>query len=264
MYGVTMIEKNKNWVRKALKEGSKVSGAWLQAASSITAEIMAEAGYDALMIDLEHGPGDILTTMQQIQAMKGEIAVPFCRAPWNDFVQIKKILDAGVFGLLVPYVNTKEEAQAAISAISYPKEGIRGVAGSPRAAHYGNKSMEYLSQANDEIYVMTAVETPEAVANLDEILSIDRLDGIFIGPMDLATNMGFFGNPKAEEVQNAIKTVEEKVFASGKVLSTIAGTWEDAKKKYDRGYQLVFFFSDTTTLGAVARDRLQEFRDYIG
>ncbi|MBI9103856.1 MAG: 2-dehydro-3-deoxyglucarate aldolase [Spirochaetales bacterium] len=257
-----MLEKNKNWVRHALKDGKKISGAWLQAASPITAEVMAEAGYEALMIDLEHGPGDIMSTILQIQSMKGEIAVPFSRAPWNDFVQIKKILDAGVYGLLVPYVNTKEEALDAVSAVSYPLEGIRGVAGSPRAAHYGNKSMEYLSNANEEIYLMTAVETPVAVANLDEILTIERLDGIFIGPMDLATNMGHFGDPKHPEVQAAIKEVEEKVFASGKVLSTVAGTWEDAKAKYDKGYQLVFFFSDTTSLGAAARERLAQFKEY--
>jgi len=100
-----------------LSQGKKVSGAWCQAASPVTAEILAEAGYEALMIDLEHGPGDIMTTIAQIQAMKGESAVPFARAPWNDFVQIKRILDAGVYGLLVPYVNTKKEAMAAAEAV---------------------------------------------------------------------------------------------------------------------------------------------------
>lgn len=257
-----MIEKNKNWVKDELKEGNKISAAWLQAGSSITAELMAEAGFDVLMIDLEHGPGDIFTTINQIQAMKGEKAVPFCRAPWNDFVQIKKILDAGVYGLLVPYVNSKEEAVAAVEAVSYPLEGIRGVAGSPRAAHYGNNAMNYLKSANDEVFLMTAVETPDAVKNLDDILSVERLDGIFIGPMDLATNMGFFGNPKAPEVQQAIKTIEEKVLASGKILSTVAGTWEDAKAKYDKGYSLINFFSDTTSLGAAARDRVKLFNEY--
>lgn len=257
-----MITKNDNWAKTALKEGKKLSGGWLQAASPITAEVMAEAGFDVLMIDLEHGPGDILTTVGQIQAMKGEKAVPFARAPWNDFVQIKRILDAGVYGLLVPYVNTKQEVLDAVNAISYPKEGIRGVAGSPRAAHYGNKSMDYLKTANDQVYLMTAVETPEAVANIDEILSVERLDGVFIGPMDLATNMGFFGNPKADEVQAAIRTIEEKVFASGKVLSTVAGSWEDAKAKYEKGYQLVVMFSDTTAFGAAARARVSQFNDY--
>lgn len=254
-----MIEKNKNSVKTMLRAGRKASGSWCQAGSAITAEILAEAGYDAVMVDLEHGPGDIMSTIAQVHAMKGEPAVPFARAPWNDFVQIKRILDAGIYGLLVPYVNTREEALEAVKAVSYPTHGIRGVAGSPRAAHYGNGAMEYLKSANDEIYLMTAVETPEAVENLDGILSVERLDGIFIGPMDLATSMGHFCNPKAEEVQAAIRTIEEKVLASGKFLSTVAGTWEDAQSKYDRGYSLVFFFSDTTSLSEAARNKLQSF-----
>ncbi len=257
-----MKDRNINTVKKILKEGNRVSAAWLQAGSPITAEILAEAGFDVLMIDLEHGPGDIMTTIQQVQAMKGENAVPFCRAPWNDFVQIKRILDAGVYGLLVPYVNTREEAEAAAAAVSYPTDGVRGVAGSPRAAHYGNNAMEYLKSANEEVFLMTAVETPLAVENLDEILAVERLDGIFIGPMDLATSMGHFGNPKADEVQAAIKIIEEKVLASGKVLSTVAGSWEDARMKYEKGYKLVNFFSDTTVLGSMARERVKLFNEY--
>ena len=181
---------NDNYVKKLLKEGKKVTAAWAQAASPITAEILGDAGFDAVMIDMEHGPGDIMMLINQINALKGQPAVPFVRAPWNDFVQLKKILDAGVYGVLVPYVNSAEEAEAAVKAVRYPTEGIRGVAGSPKAPHFGNNSMEYMKKANEEIFLMTAVETPEAVANLDELLKVEKLDGIFIGPMDLATSMG--------------------------------------------------------------------------
>ncbi len=257
-----MLEKNTNPVRTALKEGKKLSGGWLQAVSPITAEIMAEAGFDALMIDLEHAPGNIMTTMDQIARLKGEKAVPFARATWNDFVLIKRILDAGVWGLLVPYVNTKEEAEQAVKSILYPTEGIRGVAGSPRVTHYGNKSMDYMKTANDNVFLMTAVETMTAVDNLDEILSVDRLDGIFLGPMDLATSMGHFGSPSDPEVQQVIRGVEKKVFASGKIMATVAGSFEDAKAKYDRGYSLVFFFSDTTSLSKYARATVNQFDEY--
>jgi len=161
---------NDNYVKKLLKEGKKVTAAWAQAASPITAEILGDAGFDAVMIDMEHGPGDIMMLINQINALKGQPAVPFVRAPWNDFVQLKKILDAGVYGVLVPYVNSAEEAEAAVKAVRYPTEGIRGVAGSPKAPHFGNNSMEYMKKANEEIFLMTAVETPEAVANLDELL----------------------------------------------------------------------------------------------
>lgn len=248
-----------NTVKILLKEGKRVTAAWAQAASPITAEILGDSGYDAVMIDLEHAPGDIERLISQVHALKGNPAVPFVRAPWNDFVQIKKILDAGVYGLLVPYVNSREEAEAAVKAILYPPEGIRGVAGSPRAAHFGNNSLEYLTQANEEIFLMTAVETPEALANIDEILAVERLDGIFIGPMDLATSMGHFGNPKAPEVQEAIREIEKKVFASGKILSTVASSWEDAVVKYDRGYQMLLLFSDTVSLSRAARGLTEAF-----
>ncbi|SEA38241.1 2-dehydro-3-deoxyglucarate aldolase [Eubacterium aggregans] len=255
---------NTNSAKKKLKEGKKLSGAWAQAGSNITAEILADSGFDVVMVDMEHGPGDIPTLISQLQGMQGSDAVPFCRAPWNDFVQIKRILDAGVYGLLVPYINTKEEAIQAVAATKYPTEGIRGVAGSPRAPHYGNNAGDYMKKANDEIFVMVAIETPEAVAHLDDILSVEGLDGIFIGPMDLATSMGHFINPGAPEVQAAIKTVEDKVFKSDKILATVAGSWEDAQKKYEKGYSLLMLMSDTVTLGQTARKTVENFKKIYG
>src|SRR6056297_450282 len=249
-----------NEVKKLLKEKKKVSGAWAQAASNITSQILAEAGFDVLMLDMEHAPGDILTLISQIQSMQGYPAVPFLRAPWNDFVQMKRILDAGTYGVLVPYVNTKTEAEDAVKAMKYPTKGIRGVAGSPRAAHFANNSIEYFKSANDEIVLMTAVETGTAVENLGEILQVPEIDGIFIGPADLATNMGYMADASQPEVQKAIRTIEEKVNASDKFLSTVAGNWEDARAKYERGYNLLMMMSDTTTLSKVARTLVGDFK----
>jgi len=257
--GANMEITHTNVVKKLLKEKKKVSGAWAQAASNITSQILAEAGFDVLMLDMEHAPGDILTLISQIQSMQGYPAVPFVRAPWNDFVQIKRILDAGTYGVLVPYVNSKEEAEDAVKAMKYPTKGIRGVAGSPRASHFGNKSIEYFKSADDEIVLMTAVETGTAVENLDEILQVPEIDGIFIGPADLATNMGYMADASQPEVQKAIRTIEEKVNATDKFLSTVAGSWEDAQAKYERGYNLLMMMSDTTTLGKVARNLVGDF-----
>jgi 2-dehydro-3-deoxyglucarate aldolase/4-hydroxy-2-oxoheptanedioate aldolase len=244
-----------------LKEGQKVTVAWAQAASNITAEILGEAGYDVIMIDMEHGPGDILTLISQIQALKGHDAVPFVRAPWNDFVQIKRILDAGVYGLLVPYVNTKEEAEQAVKAIKYPVEGIRGVAGSPRGQHYGYNSLEYIKVANQQIFLMVAAETKMAVENLEEIVAVEGIDGVFIGPVDLASSYGHLGDPSHPEVQEAIGKIEEIVFSSGKVLATVGGSPEEAKKKYEKGYQMLFLFSDTVSMGKAAREKVAWFRE---
>lgn len=250
-----------NPVKHLLKDGKKVLGAWLQTASPYAAEIFAKAGPDVLMVDMEHGPNDILSLIDQLRAMGRFDVVPFARAPWNDMVTIKRILDAGVYGILVPYVNTAEEARAAVSYCRYPTEGVRGVAPSPRAPGFGMNSSNYLRHANDEILVMTAVETLEAVHNIDSILDVEGLDGIFIGPMDLATSMGHFCDPSHPEVQEAIAAVEKAVIGSGKFLASVAGGMEDAKKKYDRGYGLVIAFADGGVLGSTALKNVREFRE---
>ncbi|HEX9117136.1 MAG TPA: aldolase/citrate lyase family protein [Anaerolineae bacterium] len=253
-----------NPAKRALREGKKLVAGWVQTASPICTEIMARAGFDVLMIDMEHGPGDILTLISQCQAMNGSGAVPMVRTPWNDFVAIKRILDAGAQGLLVPYVQTRAEAEAAVAATKYPPEGIRGIAGSPRAPGYGQKILDYLGHANNEIYVMTAVETPTAIANLPEILCVEGLDGIFIGPMDLSTSMGHFCDPSHPEVQAAISEIERQVLASGKVLATIANSWEQAKGLYERGYQFLLVMADGTALAKIAGESVARFRSEYG
>ena len=250
-----------NRVKTMLKAGEKTAGAWLQLTSTFSAEIMARAGFDWLMVDLEHAPGDFVNLAAQLQAMSCSDCVPFVRAPWNDMVTIKRILDTGVMGLLVPYVNTAQEARAAVAACKYPPAGVRGVAASPRAAWFGQNSMDYLQNANEEIFIMTAVETGEAVANLDEILAVDGLDGIFIGPMDLATSMGHFANAAHPEVQEAISIIEKKTLAAGKCLGTVAGSWEQAQQKYDKGYQLLMLMSDSVGLASMAVSTVKKFRE---
>lgn len=251
----------RNRVKRMLQEGKKTAGAWVQIASPFTAEIMARAGFDWLLIDMEHGPGDILTLISLLQAMNGTAVTPLVRAPWNDFVVIKRILDTGVCGLLVPYVNTGEEAQAAVRACRYPPQGIRGVAGSPRAQGYGQNVKAYLERANDEILLLIAVETPLAVENLGDMLSVDGVDGVFIGPMDLATNMGYLGNPGHQRVQDTIGKVEEYVLGAGKVLSTISGSWEQAQQLYEKGYQMVTLMADGVSLAKLAADKIAQFQE---
>jgi 2-dehydro-3-deoxyglucarate aldolase/4-hydroxy-2-oxoheptanedioate aldolase len=182
------------------------------------------------------------------------------RTPWNDFVAIKRILDAGAQGVLVPYVNSREEAETAVRACKYPVQGIRGVAGSPRAPGYGQNRGNYLQRANDQIFIMIAVETPEAVANLDEILQVEGLDGVFIGPMDLASSMGHFGDPSQTEVQSAILEIETKVLAAGKTLATTTGSWQAALTLFERGYQMLMLMADGVSLAKLAEQKVSQFR----
>ena len=249
-----------NPAKHMLQRKEKLLGAWLQMASPLAAEIFAKAGLDVLMLDMEHGPNDILTLISQMQAMGRHDAVPIVRAPWNDLVIIKRILDAGAYGVLVPYVNTRAEAETAVAACKYPTQGQRGVAPSPRAPGWNMNPMHYMKKANEETLVMIAVETMEAVENIDEIVQVEGLDGIFIGPMDLATSMGHFCDPADPEVQAAIRRVEEAVLPTEKFLATVSGGVEAAKAKYDRGYSLVVAFADGGTLGAAAKKNVETFR----
>jgi 2-keto-3-deoxy-L-rhamnonate aldolase RhmA len=249
-----------NKTKHKLKNKEKVLGAWLQLSSPISAEIFARSGFDFLIVDLEHGPGDVLTLIGELQAANAYGVEVFVRAPWNDFVAIKRILDAGAMGIHVPYVNTKEEAIAASKAAKYPPKGIRGIAGSPRASGYGINVKNYLENANDEIVVYVALETPAAVSNLDEILSVDEVDGIFIGPADLSTSMGHFFNPTHPEVAKTIRGIEEKVFKTEKFLGTVAPNFDAAHELYQRGYQLVIAMSDSAVLASSSKALVENFK----
>lgn len=248
-------------VKQKLHNGGKTIGCFLQTMSPVAAEILGHAGFDWLIVDLEHAPGDYANLQAQLQAMNGSDAVPFARAPSNDEVAIKRILDTGVIGVLVPCVNTRLEAEAAVAACKYPPQGIRGVAGSPRAAGYTGNVKAYLDSANDETIVMIAVESTEAVANLDAILSVEGLDGIFIGPMDLASSMGHLGDPGHPDARAQIAIIEEKVLASDKFLGTIATTRDKAIACFEKGYQWLVVMQDGASLLQAGSEAVQQLQD---
>ena len=250
-----------NRVKKLLKAGKKTSGAWSQLCSPASTEILCRAGFDWLLIDLEHSPNDLQTLFGQLQAMGGYGVVPIVRSPWNDQVWIKRILDAGAYGVMIPAVNTKEQAVAAVAACKYPPQGIRGIAGSPRAAGFGRDTSSYLKRANDELLVILQVETPQAIDNLDEIGKVPGVDALFIGPMDLSTSMGHLGSPAHPEVQAAMARVEAKVKTLGLPLGTISAGWDQAKALYDRGYQMITLMSDVILVSRASAELATKIRE---
>ncbi|HSB67944.1 MAG TPA: HpcH/HpaI aldolase/citrate lyase family protein [Candidatus Methylomirabilis sp.] len=256
-----MTQPFENRVKRLLKAGKKSAGAWAQLCSPLATEILSRGGFDWILIDMEHAPGDVLTLVSQCQAMAAAGAVPIVRSPWNDLVWIKRILDAGAYGVMIPSINTREQAVTAVRACKYPPAGVRGIAGSPRAAGYGRDTANYLKRANDEILVILQVETPEAIQNLEEIGKVPGVDMLFIGPMDLSTSMGHFGNPGHPEVQAAIATIEAKAKAIGVPLGTISAGWEQAKALYDRGYQLITLLSDSVLISKAGADIMAKFRE---
>lgn len=254
-----MIGANHNEIKERLHKGDKILAAWAQAASNITVEIMADSGMDVIVIDMEHSPIDIPILVTQFQAMNGYHSVPFVRAPWNDFVWIKRILDAGAYGIIVPNIETVDEAKAAISAVRYPLKGIRGVAGSTRAAHYGNNPLSYFKKADEEIMLFLMIESPIGMKNLDRILELEGFDGIMVGPVDLATNLGYLGDANTIQAKAAVEQIEEKVLASDKYLMTLGPDWNGAEKKFAQGAHIVTCMSDTMSLGALARENVKNF-----
>src|SRR6185503_16637821 len=172
-----------NQFKRALKAGKPQIGMWSSLSSHIVAEILANAGFDWVLLDTEHSPNELPMVQSQLHAMTGGSASPVVRPAWNDMVLIKRYLDIGAQSLLLPYVQSVEEAKNAVRYTRYPQEGVRGVAGSTRAAGYG-RIKDYLKRANDEICVLVQVETRKAMASIEAIAETEGVDGVFIGPND--------------------------------------------------------------------------------
>lgn len=181
----------KNLLKAKLKENKPVIGTFVGLGHPDVTEMLSRLGFDWLLLDGEHSPMGIETMQRMMQSMNGSDCTPIVRPQWNDMVIIKRVLDIGAHGVLIPWVNTKEEAEYAVSACKYPPEGLRGF-GPRRAALF---DPEYFQTANDEILIIVQIETRQALNNLDDILSVKGIDACYIGPADLSISLGF-GLPK--------------------------------------------------------------------
>jgi len=252
-----------NRVAQKLRNKEKVSAAWLTLDSNLTAEIIAECGYDMAVVDMEHAQVSLQDLMSMIQAMKGTDCAPFVRAPWNDIVWCKQILDAGAYGIHVPYVSTREEAEKAVKYCKYAPEGLRGIAGNHRGVNFGMNKGDYFDRANRDVVVIAAIETIQGVNNIEEIVQVEGLDGIFIGPLDLSSSMGHLGHPEDEEVQKAIERIEEVVLKSDKFLGTTTPDMRSAQKLYEKGYTVVYGTSDVYAVVQTAKKEMEYYKTYI-
>lgn len=250
-----------NTVKRRLKAGERTAGAWLQLCSPIAAEIMADAGFDWLLIDMEHGHGDYQTLLAQLQAIGGSGTAPLVRVQANDVAVIKRVLDLGAYGVMIPWVSGRRECEAAVSACKYPPEGIRGMAGSHRAAGFGRFGAEYWKRANAEILVIVQIETVEALHDVDPMLAVPGVDVVFVGPTDLSAALGHVGDPKHPEVVEAIAAIERAARKAGVALGTISRNWDEAKALYARGYHMVTLGSDAALVTQHAAAMVKAFRE---
>ena len=235
----------RNEFKRALLAGRQQIGLWVSLASAYSTEIVAGSGFDWLLFDAEHSPNDPTTILPQLQAAAAYPVTAIVRPAWNDKVLIKRYLDIGAQSLLVPYVQTVEEAEAAVAAVRYPLRGIRGVAGVTRASRYGRVA-DYTARAEEELCLLVQIETRLGLDNLEKIACIDGVDGVFIGPADLAAGLGHLGQQGHSEVQSAIQDAIKRIRACGKPAGILTPDEATARKYIEWG----------TTFTAVGLDAL--------
>lgn len=241
-------------LKQRMRAGLAANGFWSELYSPAAAEIMAAAGYDCAMIDLEHGTGDLTDAVAMMRALQGSGCTPLVRVPANDAAWIKRVLDAGARGVMIPAVDTPEEAEAAVAACHYPPRGRRGMAAPiVRAAGYGQDWRGYVRDIAENLLVICQVESGAAVDAAARIAAIDGVDMIFIGPFDLSARLGHMGEPDHPEVRAAIAEVERVAKAAGCLLGAIPTPERSPEDLYKAGYDLVLADIDLVILREGAR-----------
>ena len=246
----------KNLLKEKLQKGQVVIGTFVGLGHPDVTETLSRLGFDWLLIDGEHAPLGLETMQQMMQAMNGSNCTPLVRPQWNDMVIIKRVLDIGAHGVVIPWVNTKEEAEYAVRACKYPPEGLRGC-GPRRAALF---DPDYLKTANDEILIIVQIETRKAVSNIDDILSVKGIDACYIGPLDLSRSFGFYG-PQWDNPQYI--DAFDKVVAAAKKWGKPAGMFavqENIEWAIEKGFTLCTVGSADDFLMEGARIALEKAR----
>ena len=237
-----------NALKTALENGEVQSGLWLALANATVAEIAGRSGFDWCLIDGEHGPNTLTSIAAQLQALAGTPAHAAVRVPMGEDWMLKQVLDLGVQTVVVPMVNTAKQAAQVAAAVRYPGQGSRGMgAVLARASGYG-EIVDYVSSANEQIFLFVQIESAEAVANIDAIAATNGVDGIFVGPADLSADMGFVGQLDAPEVLAAIDHVYARTKAAGLAIGTITFDETDFQNQVDRGVTFLGLGGDSFLL----------------
>ncbi len=238
-----------NAFKAALRGGRPQIGIWCSLCSHVAIEAIADTGFHWALIDTEHSPNELPMVHGQLQALSASPTHPIVRPPWNDNVALKRLLDIGVQTVLVPFVQNADEARRAVAGVRYPPAGSRGVSSLTRANGFGRMT-DYFARADDEICVLAQVETRAALAEIEAIAAVDGIDGIFIGPSDLAADLGHLGQPGHPNVQAAIADAIGRIRATGKAAGILAPVQADAQRWLEFGCTFVAVGSD---LGLLAR-----------
>jgi 4-hydroxy-2-oxoheptanedioate aldolase len=248
-----------NAFKRALKASKPQIGLWSSLSSSYSVEVIAGAGFDWILLDCEHSPNDLENLLTQLQAAASYPSHPVVRVPWNDMVNIKRVLDIGAQSLLIPYVSTAAEAKAAVAHTRYPPAGVRGVAGTTRATRFG-RVKDYAKRAHEEICVLVQVETQAAIDNIEAICAVDGVDGVFIGPADLHASLGYTGEIANPKVKPMIDEAIRRIRKAGKAPGILTPNEADAKHWLGCGGLFVAVGADVGILARGAEALAAKFK----
>jgi 4-hydroxy-2-oxoheptanedioate aldolase len=237
-----------NTFKRRLQAGQPQIGLWCSLFNNVTVEVVAGAGFDWLLLDTEHAPNEPFMVLNQLQAAVGGTAAPIVRVPWNDPVMIKRYLDIGVQTFLVPFVQNAEEARRAVAATRFPPTGgVRGFSVGTRANKFG-RVPDYHRRAQDEMCVLVQVETRAALEQIEAIAAVDGVDGLFIGPGDLSSDMGYLAELSHPEVLKSIESALRRILATGKAAGILSPVESEARRWLELGVQYVAVGSDAGIL----------------
>jgi 4-hydroxy-2-oxoheptanedioate aldolase len=254
------MDNPKNLFKQALRDGRRQIGLWASLSSNYTAEVIAGAGFDWILIDTEHSPADIECVLGQLQAIAAYPTAAVVRLPWNDMVTIKRYLDIGAQSLLIPQVNSAEEARSAVASARFPVAGMRGVAGTTRATRFG-RIRDYFRKAADDICVLVQVESRQALDNIEAIAAVDGIDGVFIGPADLHASFGYIGERAHPDVMPVIDQAIARIVKSGKPAGILSDNEAHARRWLDLGASFVAVGSDVGLLARASDVLAAKFKD---
>ncbi|WP_458210433.1 HpcH/HpaI aldolase family protein [Haladaptatus sp. NG-SE-30] len=249
-----------NNLKRSLEERTDPTGTWLSIGHPAVAEVCASLDLEFVLIDTEHTSMHLETVENMVRAVDASDGntETVVRVPWNDPVRLKRVLDLGVQGVMVPMIETAEEARTLIDATQYPPQGSRGIAGG-RAASYGLNFEEYVKNANDSILTIVQIETKRGLENVEDIASVDGVDALFVGPADLSGSLGVFAEWESERLSSAI----DRVISAGETTDTPAGTLvvnpDDVEMRVDQGFDYLIVGKDTASLAAATRDAMVSY-----
>ena len=249
-----------NTFKARLKAGERLIGLWMTLADIYSAEVVGTAGFDWVVVDGEHSPNDIRSIRDQLIALEASDTHPVVRVPIGETRLIKQVLDIGAQTVLVPMVETAEQAEELVRACRYPPEGTRGVgASAARASRFGSIP-DYIATADDQICLLVQVENRAGIANIDDILKVDGVDGVFIGPADLSTDMGHSGNSSAPEVEQVILATLQRIKEAGKAPGILSTKDETTALYRDGGAQFLAVGIDLLMLARATRDAATKWK----